>query len=223
MPVCPLISSLLGRSGAPRPFSTHSPGGRAELHRRSAGKPARGRFPGVAWELADEECGRRVVYPPRAVVAPHPLFSRSNESTTDCAAESFTLALENNDHPEAAPAILCLAPYINHALFSSELEYLCAGRGFGEAFAFLFSVEHSYSTNASGESEYAEALLIDKLRKDPAFMQRSWLHSGGRFALAGNFGGGSNNEATTAILSSHRFILHGAAAGARYKRISSAE
>lgn len=97
--------------------------------------------------------------------------------------------------------LLRLSTSISPALFSNELEYLYTGQGFGEAFEFLFdSLE---STNS--EAEAAE-LRIDKLRKDLVFMWRSRLYSDVRISLTGNFSS-SNHESTTAIFSSHRFIL----------------
>ena len=93
---------------------------------------------------------------------------------------------------------------INPALFSNELEYLYTGKGFGEAFEFLFDSSESRE-HPQGELEDPEALRIDKLRKDLVFMWRSRLYSDVRIALTGNFGG--SHESTTAIFSSHRFIL----------------
>lgn len=55
--------------------------------------------------------------------------------------------------------------------------------GFGDDFNSLISGEHSYSTNVSGASESADALRIDKMCKDLAFMRRSWLRSGVRISL----------------------------------------
>ncbi len=138
-------------------------------------------------------------------------FARSNESTTaldEYLAESSLslIAIENNKAPVITPTLLRLTTNISPALFSNELEYLYAGKGFGEAFEFLFDSEHSHSTNVSDESEHAEALRIDKLRKDLIFMWRSRLYLGVRIALTGNFSAGSGHEATTAIFSSHRFI-----------------
>ena len=97
--------------------------------------------------------------------------------------------------------LLRLSTSISPALFSNELEYLYTGQGFGEAFEFLFdSLE---STN--NEVEAAE-LRIDKLRKDLVFMWRSRLYSDVRISLTGNFSS-ANHESTTAVFSSHRFVL----------------
>lgn len=90
--------------------------------------------------------------------------------------------------------------HINATLFANELEYLYTGKGFGEAFEFLFDAAE---TSEEGDAEEAR---IDKLRKDLVFMWRSRLYSDVRIALSGNFSS-SNHENTTAIFSSHRFIL----------------
>ena len=107
--------------------------------------------------------------------------------------------------PSLAPAtLLRLTRSINPSLFSNELEYLYTGKGFGEAFEFLFDEAREHAT-ANGNSDDAEALRIDKLRKDLVYMWRSRLYSDVRISLTGNFGG--SHESTTAIFSSHRFIL----------------
>lgn len=103
--------------------------------------------------------------------------------------------------PNPPSSLLRLSTSINPALFSNELEYLYTGQGFGEAFEFLFD---SSETNHSDTD--AEELRIDKLRKDLVFMWRSRLYSDVRIALTGNFSS-SSHENTTAIFSSHRFIL----------------
>ncbi|KAI0087448.1 hypothetical protein BDY19DRAFT_955832 [Irpex rosettiformis] len=95
--------------------------------------------------------------------------------------------------------ILRLPTNANPTLFSNELEYLYTGKGFGEAFEFLFD---SQEQREEGDAEEAR---IDKLRKDLVFMWRSRLYSDVRLALTGNFS--TNHENTTAIFSSHRFIL----------------
>ena len=87
------------------------------------------------------------------------------------AESSLSLAIENNETPVIAPTLLRLTTDSSPALFSNELEYLYTGKGFGEAFEFLFDSEHSHSTNVSDESEHAEALRIDKLHKDPVFIR----------------------------------------------------
>ncbi|KAF9553521.1 hypothetical protein CPC08DRAFT_226217 [Agrocybe pediades] len=104
---------------------------------------------------------------------------------------------------------LRLTTSLNPALFSNELEYLYTGKGFGEAFEFLFDSSERAPGGLieSGEGDDAESLRIDKLRKDLVFMWRSRLYSDVRIALTGNFGGSGHHESTTAIFSSHRFIL----------------
>lgn len=97
-----------------------------------------------------------------------------------------------------------LTTAINPALFSNELEYLYTGKGFGEAFEFLFDTSES---RAEGDAEDAR---IDKLRTDLVFMWRSRLYSDVRIALTGNFAssrGESEAGDATAIFTSHRFIL----------------
>ncbi|KAI8969757.1 hypothetical protein BD414DRAFT_255022 [Trametes punicea] len=103
--------------------------------------------------------------------------------------------------PSTQPgALLRLPTNINPTLFSNELEYLYTGKGLGEAFEFLFD------TADSTEDGNGEEARLDKLRKDFVFMWRSRLYSDIRIALTGNFSS-SNHESTTAVFSSHRFIL----------------
>ncbi len=98
-------------------------------------------------------------------------------------------------------ALLRLPTNINPALFSKELEYLYTGKGLGgEYFEFLFD-----ATENSEEGDGDEARL-DKLRKDFVFMWRSRLYSDVRISLTGSFSS-TNHESSTAIFSSHRFIL----------------
>ena len=96
---------------------------------------------------------------------------------------------------------LRLSTSISPALFSNELEYLYTGKGFGEAFEFLFDTTE---TRAEQDEQDGEAVRIDKLRKDLVFMWRSRLYSDVRLCLTGNFGSAGE---TTAIFSSHRFVL----------------
>ncbi|GJE85692.1 BTB/POZ and CAP-Gly domain-containing protein [Phanerochaete sordida] len=96
--------------------------------------------------------------------------------------------------------VLRLNAHINPTLFSNELEYLYTGKGLGEAFEFLFD---SGESTEEGDGEDGR---IDKLRKDLVFMWRSRLYSDVRIALTGNISS-SSHENTTAIFSSHRFIL----------------
>lgn len=104
----------------------------------------------------------------------------------------------------APPTFLRLTTSMNPTIFSNELEYLYTGKGFGEAFEFLFDESREHPI-AHGSPDDAEGLRIDKLRKDLVFMWRSRLYSDVRISLTGNFG--SSHENTTAIFSSHRFIL----------------
>jgi hypothetical protein len=99
------------------------------------------------------------------------------------------------------------------------LEYLCTGKGFGEAFGFLFDSSESSSRDRhlrgvdDVDDDYdadPEALRIDKLRKYLVFMWRSRLYPDVRIALTGNFSSSSSSppgDTTTAIFSSRRFIL----------------
>jgi BTB/POZ domain len=103
--------------------------------------------------------------------------------------------------PSSTPgALLRLKTSINPILFSNELEYLYTGKGFGDAFGFLFD------TSESREEGDAEENRISKLRKDLVFMWRSRLYSDVRIALTGKFSS-TNHDDATAIFSSHRFIL----------------
>jgi hypothetical protein len=97
-------------------------------------------------------------------------------------------------------AVLRIHTTDNPALFSNELEYLYTGKGFGEAFEFLFD------TSEKRDEGDAEENRIDKLRKDLVFMWRSRLYSDIRISLSGTFAS-ANHEPSTAIFSTHRFIL----------------
>ncbi|PFH46430.1 hypothetical protein AMATHDRAFT_7810 [Amanita thiersii Skay4041] len=101
--------------------------------------------------------------------------------------------------------VLRIRTSINPTLFSNELEYLYTGQGFGEAFEFLYDSFESRLTEQRPEGD-AEEVRIDKLRKDLVYMWRSRLYSDVKIALTGNFSS-SPHEDTTAIFSSHRFIL----------------
>ena len=118
--------------------------------------------------------------------------------------------------PAPTTSLLRLTSSINSTLFSNELEYLYTGKGFGEAFEFLFDSSESSSRDRlrgvddddDNDDADPEALRIDKLRKDLVFMWRSRLYSDVRIALTGNFSSSSPpGDTTTAIFSSHRFIL----------------
>ncbi|KAH8804177.1 hypothetical protein DL96DRAFT_1537120 [Flagelloscypha sp. PMI_526] len=118
--------------------------------------------------------------------------------------------------------LLRLRTAINSSLFSNELEYLYTGQGFGEAFEFLFDTTPALESNASLPDRQVvstprtslnfdpEVLTtqarVDKLRKDLVYMWRSRLYSDVRIALTGEFSS-INHETSTAIFSSHRFIL----------------
>ncbi|KAJ3716539.1 hypothetical protein C8R42DRAFT_778589 [Lentinula raphanica] len=102
---------------------------------------------------------------------------------------------------------------ITPALFTNELEYLYTGQGFGEAFEFLFDSTGEASLGG-GEVE-AQEIRLDKLRKDLVFMWRSRLYSDVKISLAVNptenfstsSSGNKEHENTTAVFSTHRFIL----------------
>ncbi|KAJ3814616.1 hypothetical protein F5876DRAFT_32506 [Lentinula aff. lateritia] len=102
---------------------------------------------------------------------------------------------------------------ITPALFSNELEYLYTGQGFGEAFEFLFDSTGDASLGG-GEAE-AQEIRLDKLRKDLVYMWRSRLYSDVKISLmvnpTDNFSisssGNKEHENTTAVFSTHRFIL----------------
>lgn len=150
---------------------------------------------------------------PNPVTSPTP-YSHSPTGYQSQSAFSLPLpaGLSRSPSPPRAPSpstlnpntsLLRISTSINPALFSNELEYLYTGQGFGEAFEFLFD---SADSRDLGQEIDAEDLRIDKLRKDLVFMWRSRLYSDVRIALSGNFSS-SNHESTTAIFSSHRFIL----------------
>ncbi|KAG1716805.1 hypothetical protein ID866_327 [Astraeus odoratus] len=101
--------------------------------------------------------------------------------------------------PSTAP-ILRIPTTSNPALFANELEYLYTGAGLGEAFEFLFDTSESRDLLSNEENR------IDKLRKDLVYMWRSRLYSDIRISLSGTFSS-SNPEHTTALFSTHRFIL----------------
>ncbi|KAF9477702.1 hypothetical protein BDN70DRAFT_994783 [Pholiota conissans] len=147
-------------------------------------------------------------------------LSYNDDDDADPAQSALSLGLDvalvgRTPSPSNAPhqtsSLLRITTSINPALFSNELEYLYTGKGFGEAFEFLFDSndarEHAFTSGVDADD--AEAMRIDKLRKDLVFMWRSRLYSDVRIALTGNFGpsSGANHESTTAIFSSHRFIL----------------
>lgn len=96
----------------------------------------------------------------------------------------------------------------NPALFSNELEYLYTGKGFGDAFDFLFDANEK---GQEGDLDVEEA-RIDKLRKDLVFMWRSRLYSDVRIELQSSDIPDINAPATDsdeshAVFCAHRFIL----------------
>lgn len=95
---------------------------------------------------------------------------------------------------------LRIPTFINHTLFSNELEYLYTGKGLGDAFEFLFDTSETRAEEDGGAGR------IDKLRKDLVFMWRSRLYSDIRIALEGSFSS-QNHETAVAIFASHRFVL----------------
>ncbi|EIW55420.1 uncharacterized protein TRAVEDRAFT_173142 [Trametes versicolor FP-101664 SS1] len=122
-------------------------------------------------------------------------FSSPSRSPSPAAYRSSSPAPSTN-----TGALLRIPTTINSTLFSNELEYLYTGKGLGSAFEFLFD-----STDGAEGGDTDEG-RVDKLRKDFVFMWRSRLYSDVRIALTGVFSS-TNHESTTAIFSSHRFIL----------------
>ncbi|OSC97361.1 hypothetical protein PYCCODRAFT_1481331 [Trametes coccinea BRFM310] len=198
---------------------------------------AKDRFADVVWELQTDSGGVEEVWGHKAVVyarappsfqaryfsfkpppiaSPVPYSSSPTGTLPAQSALSLSLGLDFASHsrsPSPAPyrsnsptpstntgALLRLPTNINPTLFANELEYLYTGKGLGEAFEFLFD---SGDSNEDGNTEEGR---LDKLRKDFVFMWRSRLYSDVRIALTGNFSS-SNHESTTAVFSSHRFIL----------------
>ncbi|KAF5340346.1 hypothetical protein D9611_007918 [Ephemerocybe angulata] len=119
--------------------------------------------------------------------------------------------------PNAPSSLLRIRTAINPSLFSSQVEYLYTGKGLGDAFEFLFGssgVEETREAKAeSGRTDederLPEALLTNKLRKDLVYMWRARLYSDVRLGLCGHFSSQNNatSEPSTAVFSSHRFIL----------------
>lgn len=152
---------------------------------------------------------------PPPATSPAPYSSSPTGTLPNQSAVSLTLpvdftSISRSPSPFRAPSpspsttpggLLRLNTTISPALFSNELEYLYTGKGFGDAFEFLFD-----SSEAREQGDGGEEARIDKLRKDLVFMWRSRLYSDVRVSLTGNFSS-SSHENTTAIFSSHRFIL----------------
>ncbi|THH00388.1 hypothetical protein EW145_g7088, partial [Phellinidium pouzarii] len=91
------------------------------------------------------------------------------------------------------------------SIIGSLTQYLYTGKGFGAAFEFLFDANEK---GTEGDADVEEA-RIDKLRKDLVFMWRSRLYSDVRVELRGDASSTSlsSEEETSAVFSSHRFIL----------------
>ncbi|KAG8869256.1 hypothetical protein FRB98_002741, partial [Tulasnella sp. 332] len=109
-----------------------------------------------------------------------------------------------------AGQILRLNTNIAPVLFTNELEYLYTGKGFSDAFEFLFDTSPDKPPRDT-DREDDEAGRIDKLRNDLIYMWRSRLYSDVRVTLTGNFPSGRDgdvvDELSTAVFSSHKFIL----------------
>ncbi|KAF8551177.1 hypothetical protein OG21DRAFT_1487193 [Imleria badia] len=193
---------------------------------------AKDRFPDVVWELhpdddqdsTDEVWGHKAIVYARAPPSfqaryfsfrPPPIASPTPYPNTPSPAPaqssvSLSLTLDysrspspfraSSPSPSTHQGILRIPQHISPALFSNELEYLYTGKGLGEAFEFLFDTSESRDPGDADENR------IDKLRKDLVYMWRSRLYSDIRISLTGTFST-SNPEHTTAIFSSHRFIL----------------
>lgn len=157
---------------------------------------------------------------PAPIASPHPYsYSASPVPTLTLPVQSaLSLSLNGElpspprslspfNHPRgSSPAptlgsggLLRLPTAISPALFTNELEYLYTGKGIGAAFEFLFDASDQ---RPEGDTEEHR---IDKLRKDLVYMWRSRLYSDMRINLTGVFAPGG--EPTTAVFSSHRFIL----------------
>ena len=94
----------------------------------------------------------------------------------------------------------------NPTLFVNELEYLYTGKGFGDAFEFLFDANEK---GPEGDAD-AEEARVDKLRKDLVFMWRSRLYSDVRIELHSDvpsMDAPANDDETHPVFCSHRFIL----------------
>ncbi|KIM37599.1 hypothetical protein M413DRAFT_30792 [Hebeloma cylindrosporum] len=128
-------------------------------------------------------------------------------SVIDSACTASPLPGSSHSTASTVPAIsplLRLPITISPSLFSSELEYLYTGKGFAEAFEFLFGSFETPEQNP-GEDHDSDSQCVHQLRKDLTFMWRSQLYSDLRIVVTGNFKGGY--ESFTAIFAIHRFIL----------------
>jgi hypothetical protein len=107
--------------------------------------------------------------------------------TTSLSPPPSTTTTAISQTPALAPttSLLRLTSSINSTLFSNELEYLYIGKGFGEAFEFLFDSSASSSRDRhlrgvdddDDDDADPESLRIDKLRRDSVFRWRSRLYS----------------------------------------------
>lgn len=136
---------------------------------------------------------------------PNPSINNFEPSTLSLGLPSLPYSRSPSPAPSTPGGFLRLKTSINPALFANELEYLYTGQGFGEAFEFLFETPMLVDGETPPTEQDPSTLRIDKLRKDLVFMWRSRLYSDVKIALNGSFSG--NHEDTTAIFSSHRFIL----------------
>ncbi|KAF9078468.1 hypothetical protein BDP27DRAFT_1309623 [Rhodocollybia butyracea] len=157
-------------------------------------------------------------------------LSPSQSPIPGASALSLNLGLELSPHVSRSPSPLSrgspvstnttkdgitrLQTTITPALFSNELEYLYTGQGFGEAFEFLFDSNNlTGGLDGMGSEAEAQEVRLDKLRKDLVFMWRSRLYSDIKVSLTvtGNFStsstGDKEHENTTAVFSTHRFVL----------------
>ncbi|KAF9030400.1 hypothetical protein BJ165DRAFT_1535704 [Panaeolus papilionaceus] len=195
-------------------------------HLHTLFKLAKDRFPDVVWDVGEGPDSTEEVWGHKAIVyarAPPTFQSRyfalrqhNALYDVDQAADS-ALSLDPSTYGTSEPStatlthqpsssLLRINALSNPALFANELEYLYTGKGFGEAFEFLFDASEAREHDPSSD---AESLRIDKLRKDLVFMWRSRLFSDVRIALTDHSSSSSSSghESTTAIFSSHRFIL----------------
>ncbi|PPR04884.1 hypothetical protein CVT24_007143, partial [Panaeolus cyanescens] len=193
-------------------------------HLHTLFKLAKDRFPDVVWEVGEGPDSTEEVWGHKAIVyarapptfqsryfalrQPNALYDVENAADSALSLDPSTYGVSEPStatltHPPSTGP-LRLNASINPALFANELEYLYTGKGFGEAFEFLFDASEAREHDPSSD---AESLRIDKLRKDLVFMWRSRLFSDVRIALTDHSSSSPNHEATTAIFSSHRFIL----------------
>ena len=108
--------------------------------------------------------------PATSVLSPNPdVYFYYNASVRSVSPSNFR---PTSPAPSVIGSLTRISLNHNPALFSNELEYLYTGKGFGDAFEFLFDANEK---NASeGEADEAR---IAKLRKDVVYMWRSRLYS----------------------------------------------